>query len=387
MATKPKPTEPVILNVTKTVKAGLTNFLQNICRVSIGDTALESGKGQWVTATDYATLITNVSSETYAWCSSFFAKNSNGRAYILECEPPTPADPPDPLAPTSSSLLKAYIESGEERMYMYSLPVEMYTGLATDAALIALVKSYISFDASQYFTFDIPKDDDVSSPTSMFKNIKGLKSVMGIRLSTESTESVSGVLCGIVSSFLYKLSSANRLNILQWKSVSGIITPDDKISSMLLTAYNDNGITYVSTLAGIVCLLGCSMADGTQWSEYYAIDNILFDLKNDVTSMFINGANDNTIRLTFDQNGVSRLINTVNTTTRNDISKGCVSQFAASKDDSGALVGVGTWNYIPFNEWKKDNTDNFKARIYDGASVIIETTKFMLQVVLNIQLD
>lgn len=377
--TRPNPLIPVKISVTKRISAGLQNYLQNICRVSVGDTSLDSGKGQWVTADTYTKLITDVASSTYIFCVSFFAKNATGKLYILECKPIT-----TPTAKSTVEILEEFINNGGNRMYIYSLNNDIYK--AKDAALVTLLTKYTALNASQYFSLDISVGDNVNAADSPWQSYKGLKSVMGFYAATISTQSISGAALGIVASNAFKLSTTVLLNKLQWKSVTGVITPDDTIDPEIASALNSNGCTWVQSLAGLSVLLGASMADGTAFEEYFAVDTILFELQNAATTMFINGANNSNLRVTFDQAGVTRLITTVNSASNNLINIGCLVEFAQGVDDNNNLVGLGEWNSIPFNEWKPSNPDLFEQRIYDGASVIMNTTKFMLQVILNIEL-
>lgn len=384
MATKPNPLTPVVLNVQKAVSLGVENFLQNICRVSINDTALDAGKGEWVNKENYADIVADATSATAVFCRSFFATNANGKLFILEAKPIAEDAGAGTPAQSTGQVLKKFVDTTTQRFYIYSVPNALYA--TKDDAFVGLVKEHIGITASQYFMIDLTLDDNVDSTTSAWKDYKGVKSVMGMYSAVASTESISGAAAGMIASKWYSLNDDRLLTKLQWKNVSGIITPDDAINTTISKALNNNGCTWVQSQAGIAVLLGCSMADGVAFEEYYAMDNLFFNLINDATVMFINGSNSNS-RITFDQAGVTHLITTLNNSTNKLVRYGCVSRFGSGVNDKGELDGEGTWGYKPFNSWKQSSPDMYAQRIYDGASMIVETSKFMLQVVLNITVE
>ncbi len=384
MATKPNPLTPVVLNVQKAVSLGVENFLQNICRVSINDTALDAGKGEWVNKENYTDIVADATSATAVFCRSFFATNANGKLFILEAKPVAEDIGAGTPAQSTGQVITNFVKTSPQRFYIYSAPNSLY--VTKDNDFVALIKGSTGVTDSVYFMIDITLDDNIDSTTSAWADYKGTKSVMGMYSAVASTESISGATAGIIASKWYSLNEDRLLTKLQWKNVDGIITPDDAIGANISKALNNNGCTWVQSQAGIAVLLGCSMADGTAFEEYYAMDNLFFHLINDTTLMFINGSNSNS-RVTFDQSGVTHLITTLNNTTNKLVRYGCVNRFGSGVDDKGELEGEGTWGYIPFNKWKQNSPEMYAQRIYDGASMIVDTTKFMLQVVLNITVE
>lgn len=279
-------------------------------------------------------------------------------------------------------VLSDFAASGELRVYEWACPTAFYTN--TD--FIALVKSYSGVTAGQYFSLELPEGTDPSIDETFALYIKS-KSFAPVYPSSVEGESANGAIVGIKSSNVYNLSVSNWLSLLQWKTIYGI-TPQDKLSNSLVKALNSNGCSWIGSFNNDVVILGGMVADGKNWEYYFALDTFIFQIIAGVGAMMINGSNNPSQAVTFDQNGINMVKNKLAAISNTMFTYRVLGDFGSDYDtNTNAILNVGEWAAIDFAAYKANQYQDWQDGIYNGASCYAAIGRFILQVVPNITVE
>ena len=129
-----------------------------------------------------------------------------------------------------------------------------------------------------------------------------------------------------------------------------------------LAALKAAGVNWVAQaseggLTNSMCLWGTTM-DGRQFNYWYAVDyaQIGFDLV--ISNAIINGSNNTTNPLYYNQNGIDRL-------------KAVVQQFVNNGISYGLFLGPATVSAIAFYAYTTANPNDYKTGTYNGLSVTL----------------
>lgn len=356
----PDPTQPIIINVSTTVTPESDTRLRTFAVVSLGDTSLGAGKSVFVSASDYTATVTQSTSTTYKFLSTFFNQTNNANKQCLVVELTSSGN-----AQTQIQALQKYIEEGVNTAYGYYLPASLFAS----SSLANFLANYNGLDDSVYFFVDLESGKLPSASTNWTTNVNGAKCVFGTYPNMSSSNVIaSAVTMGIISSTWYDITSANTLSDLNRKRISGV-TP------VSMTSTQQNGVvqapaSFFAQEGSYSYLYGARMADGEFWTTRYAWDLTISRITSAIQTAFINSSNVPNSALTFDNRGITLLgqviINELNT---------C--------QDLG-LTQAFTLDAIDAQTWQKQNPTEYANGVYGGFTATIKTQRFIQQVVFNI---
>lgn len=276
-------------------------------------------------------------------------------------------------------VLSDFVAKGELRVYEWACPTSFYKN--TD--FIALVKSYSTITAGQYFSLELPEGTNPSTDETFALYTKS-KSFAPVYPSLVEGESSNGAIVGIKAGNLYNLSVSNPLSLLQWKTVYGI-TPRDRLSNSLVDALNENGCSWIGSLNNNTVVLGGMVADSQNWESYFALDTFIFRLTVDIASMMIQASNNPLQSISFNQNGINIIKNKLVAISNTMLSFGVLDNFGSGYNtNTNAILNTGEWSAIDFAAYKANQYEDWKNGIYNGASCYVTIRHFVLQIVPSI---
>lgn len=279
------------------------------------------------------------------------------------------------------AILKDFIAGGTVKSYEIACPSEFYT----NQNFIDLVKSYADLLEDQYFSIELPSGINPNADAT-FKLYNAVKSFVPIIPSQVDTEASNGIL-GIKASSKYDLSNSNGLSILQWKTVNGI-TPLEKVKNSILNAYNDNGCTWVGDFNKNTVVMGGMVGDGKNWEWYFALATFKFQLDSQLSTMIIQSANNPSLAIHFNQNGIDRIAKKLESISEQMVAWGVLEDFGSDYDlSSYTITNSGKWNITDYATYKSNNYEKWQKGIYDGASVYATIGNFILQIGINLTIE
>lgn len=178
-------------------------------------------------------------------------------------------------------------------------------------------------------------------------------------------------------------SSTNKVTPMLFAFVNGVTPFPTQGNAALLSTLLTANVNLIGTGAagGIseTLIQGGNMADGNPFKYWYSVDYIQINLALDLTAFLINGANNPSAPVDYNQPGVNGLQNTAITTMNTAIGAGLVlnpvkaltldaEDYAAALDDD-TYSGFTLVNADPFGSYVAENPSDYEAGIYNGISV------------------
>ena len=279
------------------------------------------------------------------------------------------------------TMLKDFIADGSVKSYEIACPSEFYK----QPLFIDLVKSYADLLEDQYFSIELPNGVNPNIDAT-FKLYNNSKSFVPIIPSQIDTEAGNGIM-GIKASSKYDLSVDNPLSILQWKTVNGI-TPLQKVKNNLLKAYNDNGCAWVGDFNKNTVVMGGMVGDGKNWEWYFALATFKFQLNSQISTMIIQSANNPSLAIHFNQNGIDRIAKKLEAISEQMVSWGVLEDFGSDYDlTTHEILNSGKWSITDYKTYKANNYEKWQKGIYDGAKVYATIGNFILQIGINLTIE
>lgn len=370
----PDPTQPIIINISVSATAQADTRLRTFAVVSVGDTSLSAGETKFVSASDFNQTVTNTSSTTYKFLTTFFNQENNQNKQCLIVELTSAG-----TAQSQIQALQKYLGEGINLAYGYYLPQKLWA----DSNITAFLANYNGVSDSFYFFFDM-ENKLPSTSTIWTTNINGAKCVFGTFPNASSADVIpSAAVMGIMNSTSYDISRSNPMSDLNRKLCSGV-------SAVAPTSTMKNGIvqapsSFFNNRGSSTYLMGGRMADGTPWTTRYSWDNTISRVNSAVETAFINSSNISGTAITFDNHGIATLAQIIINELNNCVSLGYLSSFGKGKDPvSGAIITPGAIDAVDVATWESQNPTEYANSVYGGFSAYLKVGTFIQQVVFNV---
>lgn len=364
----PNPTQPIIISVSKAFTPQASTYLRTFCAVSCGDTSLGAGNSKTVDSSNYTTTI-NASTETRKFADAFFAQNSNKTLLVFEVGSSGGAQ-------ANLQLLETFIDNKVGTAYMYYIPNRLFA----DNYFATVATKYAKPDVPVYFCVNLAKGD-ASSDTN-FNRVKGLKSVFGMYPNCSDTNWVaSGIPMGVMASYAYDISVANKMQPLNNKIVTAQVeslkkSDIDKIVQVPASFLYKNG---TSTL-----LENCLFADGEPFSYWYSWDNTMSIIESSISTAIINSSNIANSTIPYNERGIDILSQNIINALALCKDLNYITSFGAGYDlGTKSIIGINTIGSIPFSEYKASNPEDYKQGIYNGFTIYVEVCRYIRQIKIN----
>lgn len=376
---RPNPLLPVVVNISTMGVNMPTDYTRIFAIASYGDTGMTAGTYATITKTEQSEAKITADSSVAKFVKSYFANNNNGQLIVIEVS--NTSDEEDTELQKAIERLEAFVNAKAPRCYVIGCPTQFYT----EQKFIDLVNSYAGLTDGQYFAIELPLNTNPSSDETFAKYNKS-KSFHPIIKSNQETESSIGAILGIEASAKYDLSASNPLSLLQWKTVYSVSPLE--VSNSLLTAYNQNGCTWIGEFNKNIVVLGGMVGDGKNWEFYFALDTYLFKLISEIGTMMIQASNNPNIAIHFNQKGINTIGNKLKAISDNMINFGVLEEFGSDYNtETHEILNTGQFNMIDYPTFKNQSYEKWTNGIYDGASVFATIGNFVLQIKPNITIE
>jgi hypothetical protein len=188
-------------------------------------------------------------------------------------------------------------------------------------------------------------------------------------------------LAGIFRTTLnYSPSSTNKVTPLQFAFELGVTPFPIQGNNSLITTLLAANMSIIGTGAqgGIsnTLVLGGTMADGNPFKYWYSVDWVQINLQRNLTAALINGANNPSNPVDYNQNGINTLQQSSVATMQQGIANGLVLNpiraTALSAADLQNALSVGTFtgftlvNADPFGSYTTENPNDYGTGTYNG---------------------
>lgn len=181
----------------------------------------------------------------------------------------------------------------------------------------------------------------------------------------------------------YAPSSANKVTQLNNAFVFGVTPFPTQGNSSLITTLLAAGVNLIGTGAagGIsnALIQGGTTEDGKPFKYWYSIDYTQINLQRNVTAAIINGANNPTNPVDYNQDGINTLGQAASSTMTTGVASGLVlnpikyTQLSAAQLqtalDVGTYAGYTLVNADPFGSYTTENPNDYSNQTYNGISV------------------
>lgn len=350
-----------VLNLTVAgATPGAYNGVDLICTITGASTftfSLASNPGVCTVPGTWAPLSV---SELSAMVNTFFAQGSAASVYVLELG--------NVQKPDAVQELSDFIDNNNPQIfYSYLVP----RGWAYDSSYIAFLGGFEATTAKTYFfttmTTDTYEDFDATQ-----KCVVGLIEAPAIP-ATEFT-----LAAAFYRWINYNPSSTNKVAPFAYAYLYGVTNYPLRGNSALFAALEATSINWVGTGAegGIstAILAGGKTKDGNDATYWYSVDWVQINADLDLANAVINGSNNPTNPLYYNQDGINRLQAVAQQTMNRGISYGLVL----------APVTVAA---IGFAAYVTDHPSDYSVGRYDGLSVTYTPARGFYSLTFNIQVS
>jgi len=275
--------------------------------------------------------------ELQAMVNTFFAQGSSQSVYVLELGTGTAAQ--------GVTALTSYLTNPTIKFYSYLFP-KVWDVESTAANLVS---QYDSTTAQTYFF--------VTTTTSTYTSWTNKKSVFAMLQSPSAPSTEFSAAAVFHATLSYNPSSSNLASPLAFTYLYGV-TPY-VLSNAVQTTMKTNGVNWVSTGAqgGInleLVVWGTTM-DLNPWNYWYSVDWISINVALYLSGAVINGSNNPTNPLYYNQAGINTLQKVAQATVNNGIS-------------FGLILSPATVNAVPFSTYVQQNPSDYSTGTYNGLS-------------------
>lgn len=378
-------TKPVIFNVTLQTTPKIDNFIRRMCIVSDGKTTLGQGSGKTVTVNDYKAILKDNTDDASGFVRSiisYFNYSNNKPLHIFEAA----GDTDDTKTVDKQvSALDDYITAGTTKCYIYLVPSTWYVASSPFATMMG---KYTKETSQQYFMLKMTNDDP--STDAVFTQFKDLKCLFCVYDNTsaeyQKTYSMTGSILGLIASAKFDITATNKASPLNFKTLNSY--KFESIPNALLQHLIQAPVNFVFDEIGLPTIGNGRYTDGSTFEYWYQWDLTQIAINNKLTTMLINGANNPQYVIRYNQSGIDTLVASIKSVLSQQISLGCITNFAQSVDPvTGNLVGEGDVSAVEFTEYIKENPEDYQNEIYNGVSFYIMIGRYIRQVVINVTLN
>lgn len=196
----------------------------------------------------------------------------------------------------------------------------------------------------------------------------------------------------------YAPSSANRMTNLNQAFVTGVTAFPTQGNAALLETLNEASINFIGTGAagGIsaTIVVGGKNMDGKPFRYWYAVDWAQINVAQNVNAALINGANDPSNPVDYNQNGINSLQQVAVSTMNTGISGGLVlnptKALTLTAADYAQALNADTYsgftliNADPFPSYVAENPNDYGNGVYDGFSIDMTPLRGFESITFNI---
>lgn len=364
--------DSIQINLSVLATPEQADFMRRFCIVSDGKSTLQAGNIQMVTAEDWKSYVTG-ENEVSTALASFFLKAIGKVCYIFECGGTGDAE-------AKLQALESFIDEATMPCYEYLLPKALYQ----DDYLQTMLIKYGANEQSVYFSANLVADSQ-PDPTQQpeYAYWTGQKAFMGVYPSFDNASyNTAGAILGVKASSAFDISTSNRMSSLEYKYCGAT---SKTLGSGILNKIAQAPCAFTMMKGVNNGIRNSKMGDGRFWHYRYALDNLIFLLKANVDTLFVNASNTPNGALEYNNGGIQSIKQNLVTTLTAASQMGLVNRFAQSIDlSTGALTGLGDIASIPFEEYKANNPQNYSNGVYGGYSGYIEIMEFIVKIEFNV---
>lgn len=336
----------VNINVSQQVASAPSVLQQTGAFVTQGGTTTANNAATLLTSlADLADIINSNSAadELTAMATTFFAQGNNVSVYVLELG-----------EGSSSSDLGTYISdlagtTGYPKFYSYLVPASW----DTDSSFRTLTSTYAGNTAQTYFY--------VSSTISTYSawTSLGNKSVFLVLPSPSAPSTEFSAAAFFHVSLAYDPNASNLVSPMAWSYLYGVTAYGSLNNSAQVTLLAA-GCNWVGTGAegGISnrLIVGGQFMDLNPFNYWYCVDWLSINVELSLAAAVINGSNNPTAPLYYNQNGINRLQGTAQAVVNNGIS-------------FGLILAPATVAAVPFTTYVEQNPSDYAIGQYNGLSL------------------
>jgi len=196
----------------------------------------------------------------------------------------------------------------------------------------------------------------------------------------------------------YAPSSTNKVTPLNYAYLFGVTAfPTQGNASLINTILAANGNIVGTGAAGgnsNFVVQGGTTADGNPWKYWYSVDYTQINLALNLTAAIINGANNPSNPVDYNQFGINTLQRAAVTTMANGVSSGLVlnaiQQTKLSAADLATALNLGTYaantlvNADPFGAYTTENPNDYGNGVYNGISIVYTPLRGFQSILVNV---
>ena len=287
------------------------------------------------------TVILAAVAELTAMATTFFAQGSSVPVYVLELGATDVAH--------GVTNLSAYLTTNPKTIYSLLMP----RAYDADSGFLALMGDYESTTACQYFFV-----------TTTLANYTNYTDLMKCAFTMVQAPAAPATEFSLAAAFWVTLSyspnSTNQVTPTAFAYLYGVTAYPTVGNSSTLAALKAANVNVVGTGAegGIsnTILYWGRLMDGNPFNYWYAVDWAQINLDLDVANEVINGSNNPTAPLYYNQNGIDRLQARAQATMNRGISYGLV-------------LAPAEVTAVSFIDWTTENPSDYADGVYGGLAV------------------
>lgn len=299
--------------------------------------------------------------ETLAMATTFFAQQSSQQSissyqaiYLLELGCNTPA--------AGVTALTAYITNPTKQMYAYLLPSEW----DTEPTAKTMAAQYEGTTASLYFY--------VTTTISTYSGWMGIKSVFATLQSPSAPVTEFSAAAIFFVALVYSPNPTNLLAPMSYRYVYSV-TAYTGLTNTQTVAIADAGANYIGTGAegGIsnTLVMNGQFADKNTFNYWYAVDWAIINIGQSLSAAVINGSNNPTNPLYYNQAGINRLQKVAQNTVNSGISY-------------GMILSPATVTATPFSTYIAANPSDYSIGKYSGLALTFTPSRGFTSIVVNL---
>jgi hypothetical protein len=330
--------------------------------------------------------------EINAMVTTFFAQGSGVGVYVVELGAGNAAD--------GQTALAAFIVANPGVIYSYLLP---HTWGVSSTFYSSFALNYTSTTAKTYFHVTTTLAFWQANPTLFAATLKDL--IVSIEAPTVAAAYVAGTPTEFsAAAFFYvtlnlQPSPARQVTQAAYSYLFGV-TPYPTIgNSSLFVNLETANINYVGTgaeggISNTIEFYGATL-DGNDFNKYwFGVDNVQINLDLNTANAVINGSNNPSAPLNFDQQGINSLqavaANTMQTEIAESLALGALKLTQMTGTDfaqaeaNGEFLGLVVVNAIPFASWVALVPSDYQAGIYGGLTVLYTPQLGFRQIIYNV---
>jgi len=288
---------------------------------------------------DSSSLFTNEAiQDLVAMATTYFAQGTGNAVYVLELGAN--------LASNCLVALAAYIENPTIRFYSYLLPTEM----SQDMTFPTFANNYTSTTAQVYFYITLESLD--------FSAVAGIKSVFALAQSPSTPVLEWSCAAPFAVTLAYNPNASNLAHPLEYSFVYGV-TAYSSLTNAQQTVLLAGGVNWIGTGAqGQISnklIEGGTFMDLSPFNYWYSTDWLAINVQIALSAAIINGSNNPTNPLYYNQAGINGLQKVAQATVNNGIS-------------FGLILSPASVNAVSFVNYTTANPGDYAAGIYNGLS-------------------